>query len=116
MTASLSALFSDVVCFPLLQAVIVGFVLFAILRDWIGRRMAGSGSITMTVTRSDASMKLFYGTYAAISGLLAAICLSVEAAKDHRIISTLVDTIGVAYACLFNIWFSPTILSVLRLT
>jgi hypothetical protein len=81
----------------------VGFVLFAMLRDWIGRRMTGGG--TMTVTRSDTSTKLFYAIYAAISGLLVAICLSVEAAKDHRIIWILVDTMGVAYVCLFNIWF-----------
>jgi type III secretory pathway component EscS len=59
----------------------------------------------MQITRSDASMKLFYGTYAAISGLLVAICLSVDAAKDHRVLWLVVDIFAVAYVCLLNPWF-----------
>ena len=104
-TVVLSWLFSDAVWFPLLQAVVLLFAIFAAARDWIGRKMAGRGNVTMLITRSDASMKLFYGTYAAINSLLVAICLSVETAKGHRVFLSLLDTVAIVYVCLFNIWF-----------
>jgi len=50
-------------------------------------------------------MGYFYATYAAISGLLVAICLSVGVVKDHRVLWVVVDTAAVAYVCLFNGWF-----------
>jgi hypothetical protein len=36
---------------------------------------------------------------------LVAICLSVDVAKDHRVLWVVVDTAEVAYVCLFNGWF-----------
>jgi hypothetical protein len=105
MTTNLCHLFSDAVLFCVLQAGLVLFALFAALRNWIAARRAGRGSVTMQITRSNASMKLFYGTYAAISGLLVAICLSVDAAKDHRVLWLIVDTFAVTYLCVFNAWF-----------
>ncbi len=81
------------------------FALFALLRNWIAARNAGRGGTTMQITRGDASMKYFYGAYAAVSGLLVAICLSVDVAKDHRVLWVVVDAAAVAYVSLFNVWF-----------
>lgn len=50
-------------------------------------------------------MGIYYGTYAAISGLLVAICLSAEYAKEHRVAWVLLDAGIVSYLCLFNPWF-----------
>ena len=102
---NLARLFSDAVLFPLLQAGLVLFVLFAALRNWIAVKRAARGPLTMRVTRSETSMKYFYATYAAINGLLVAIALSVDAAKDYRVLWVAVDTALVAYVCLFNPWF-----------
>jgi hypothetical protein len=105
MTTNLCGLFSDAVLFWVLQAGLILFALYAALRDWIGVRKAGRGPLQMQITRSDTSMKLFYGTYAAISGLLVAVCLSVDAAKDHRVLWLVLDISAAAYVCLFNAWF-----------
>jgi len=88
-----------------MQVGLVLFALYAALRDWIAARKAERGALKMQITRSDTSMKLFYGTYVAISGVIVAICLSVDAAKDHRVVCVLVDTFAVAYVCLLNGWF-----------
>jgi hypothetical protein len=50
-------------------------------------------------------MAIYYGAYAAISGLLVAICLTVDIAKDHRVLWAIGDTLVVSYLCLFNPWF-----------
>jgi hypothetical protein len=50
-------------------------------------------------------MGLFYATYAAINGLVIALCLTVEVAKDHRVFWVFTDTVLVAYVCLRNPWF-----------
>jgi hypothetical protein len=105
MTTTLCSLLSDKFLFPLLQAVLVLFVLFSGLRDWIAYKRAGRGGVTLQITRSDASMNLFYGTYAALNGLLVAICVSVDVAKDYRVLWVILDTIAVVYVCLFNGWF-----------
>ena len=105
MTTNLCEFVSDAVLFWMLQAGLVLFALFAFLRNWIAIGKAGRGSLTMQITRGETSMKYFYGAYAAISGLLVAICLSVDAAKDHRVFWLAVDTSTVAYVCLFNAWF-----------
>ncbi len=104
-TTNLCQLFSDAVLFWVLQAGLVLFALFALLRNWIAARKAGRGGIAMQITRGDASMKYFYGGYAAISGLLVAVCLSVDVAKDHRVLWVVIDASTVAYVCLFNVWF-----------
>ena len=71
---------------------------------------AGKGGVSFTVTRSNESMGRFFGFYAAISGLLVAICLSSDFAKDHRVFWSILDTTLVAYVCLFNIWFRNKLL------
>jgi uncharacterized membrane protein len=96
---------SDAVLFPLLQAVLVLFTFFAIIRDWIAVRKAGRGGAAMLVTRGKTSMGYFYGAYTAISGLLVGICLFVDAAKGHRVLWLALDISAVAYVCLFNVWF-----------
>jgi hypothetical protein len=106
----LNQLLSDAVLFPALQVALMIFVLFAVLRNWFQARKAGRGSVTLTVTRGDVSMGRFYGTYAAISGLLIAICLSVNAAKNHRVLWVVIDTVLVAYVCLLNAWFRNLLL------
>jgi hypothetical protein len=104
MIANLCHVFSDAFLFWVLQGGLVLFALYAFSKNWIQAREAGRGGLTMQPIRGDTSMKLFYGTYAAISGLLVAICLSVDAAKDHRVVWVLVDTFAVAYVCLLNGW------------
>jgi hypothetical protein len=94
-----------------LQAGLVLFTLFAALQSWITARKARRESLTMQITRGETSMKYFYGAYAAISGLLVAICLSVDVAKDHRVLCVFVDTVAVAYVCLRNGWFRNHLLA-----
>ena len=45
------------------------------------------------------------------NGLLVAICLSVDVAKDHRVLWVFVDTAAVAYVCLFNGWLRNHLLT-----
>ena len=104
---TLSKLTLDVFLFHTLQALLFLFVVFAAILNWFKTRKAcrGQSSMPVQVIRSDASMGLFYGTYAAISGLLIALCLSVDVAKNHRVVWVVFDAIIVAYVCLFNSWF-----------
>ena len=108
--AALTDALSDAILFPLLQAALVLFVLFAILRNWRQERRAGRGGATLSVTRGESSMARFYGMYAAVSGLLVAWCLSVKVAKDHRVLLVTLDNVLVAYVCLLNPWFRNVLL------
>jgi len=107
---SLRYLLSDEVLFPILQAGLVLFVLFAVIRNWIQARRAGRGNVTLTVTRGEASMSVFYGAYAGLTGLLIALSLSVDVAKNYRVLWVAVDTVLVAYVCLMNSWFRNNLL------
>ena len=107
---SMSDVLSDEILFPALQIGLVVLVLFAVVRSWIQARKAGRGSVTMTVTRGEASMRMFYGTYAAISGLLIALGLTVDVAKNHRVLWVILDTALAAYLCLLNPWFRNVLL------
>ena len=89
---NLCEILSDAILFWILQAGLVLFALFAAFQNW---RTFGRGNLTMQILRGDATMKIFYGTYAGISGLLVAICLSVDAAKDHRVLWVVVDTLAI---------------------
>jgi type III secretory pathway component EscS len=101
---------SDAILFPLIQKALVLFALFAFLfNSWKTRKISNEG-FSAKITRGDQSMKLFYGMYAAISGLLIAICLSVDMARNYRILWVVVDTGIVAYLCLFNPWFRNLII------
>jgi hypothetical protein len=107
MTTNLCEFYSDAFLFWVLQVGLVLFVLFAALWNWIAARKAGLGGLAMQINRGDFSMGYFYGTYAAINGILVAICTSVDVAavKDHRILWIVFDTAAVVYVCLFNGWF-----------
>ncbi len=106
----LSELLSDTNLFPLLQAALITFVLFAVMRNWLQTRRAGRGGASLIVTRGEASMSRFYATYAAISGLLIVIDLSVDIVRNHRIFWVILDTVLVAYVCLLNPWFRNILL------
>jgi hypothetical protein len=101
---------SDTYLFPALQIVLVTFFFLSLLMSFIGAIKAGRGGVSLAVTRGNESMGRFFGFYAAISGLLVAICLSSDFAKDHRVFWTVLDTTLVAYVCLFNIWFRNKLL------
>lgn len=101
---------SDAVFFPLLQAGLVAFALLAFFRNWYAVIKAARGGTSLQVTRGETSMRLFYGTYAAINSLLVAVCLTTEVARNHRVLSAILDTALVAYVCLFNPWFRNTLI------
>lgn len=101
----LTTLASDAYLFLALQVSIAAFALFAAIRSAILKRRAGSGSLSMVITRSENSMAVFYGAYGAATGLLVALSLSVDFASHHRVFWVLFDTVLVAYVCLFNAWF-----------
>jgi hypothetical protein len=94
----------DLVMFAILQAAIVSLLIVALANDFSEKRRAGKGGPTLAVTRSRQSLGLFYGAYLAVSGLLVAICLSVEVVQGYRIFWALLDTAIVAYVCIFNPW------------
>jgi len=102
---------SDDYLFPLLQGVLVLLLLFALLMEFLAQARAGFGGATLTVTRGEKSIAVFYGLYAATSGLLVALCLSVEWAKDHRVFWALLDTFIASYLCLMNPWLRNKLLS-----
>jgi hypothetical protein len=92
---------SDDVLFPMLQIFLALFILFAIFQSWRAR----GGSVKLTVIPGELSMSKFYASYAALTGLFIAICLSVDIAQNYRIFWVTIDTILVAYLCLSNVWF-----------
>jgi hypothetical protein len=107
---ALSQVLSDGVLFPALQVGLAAFALYAAIRNWLQLRSAGRGGVALEVKRGETSMGRFYAVYAAVSGLLVAICLSVDAAESHRILWVIADTLLVAYVCLLNPWFRNTLL------
>ena len=104
-------LLSDAYLFPAIQIVLVIFFFFSLLMNFMKSISAGRGGFSVTVTRGKESMGRFFGFYAAINGLLIAICLSTDYAKDHRVFWSVLDTMLVAYTCLYNIWFRNKLLS-----
>ena len=103
-------LLSDAYLFPDTQIMLVGFFIFSLLMSSMQSFKAGRGGASLTVTRGNESMGRFFGFYAAISGLLIAICLSTDYAKDHRVFWSVLDASIVAYVCLYNIWFRNKLL------
>jgi type III secretory pathway component EscS len=102
---------SDSCLFPLLQSVLFVVLLLALLMEFIAQTRAGFGEAGATVTRGDKSMAIFYAIYAAVSGVLVALCLSVDWAKDHRVFWVLLDTFITSYLCLMNPWFRNNLLA-----
>lgn len=50
-------------------------------------------------------MAVFYGFYVSLSGVVVALCLGVDAAKNHRLLFVVFDLVLVAYLCLVSNWF-----------
>ena len=97
---------SDKYMFPLIQALLVILTVIALIKA------SPQQGATLSVERGPQSMALFYGFYAAASGLLVAICLSIDdkIAKDYRIFWTLLDVLIILYLCLYNPWFRNKLL------
>jgi hypothetical protein len=97
--------FSDQYMFPILQGLLFFVLVLSLFMEFRARKRAGFGDTKLTVTRSPASMNIYYGMYAAISGVLVALCLSVDYAKDHKVLWVAIDIFISSYLCLFNTWF-----------
>ncbi|MCZ8081332.1 MAG: hypothetical protein ACK5X3_10570 [Pseudomonadota bacterium] len=96
-------LLSDKVLFPALQ---LGLMVLVVAAALIERRATPLDRQThLRVTRAETSMKLYYGAYLALSGLLVALCLQVELARNHRVFWVLLDVALVSYLCIWNAWF-----------
>jgi hypothetical protein len=108
---SLSRWTSDSNLFPLIQVGLCLFTLFAAIKDYVGKIRAGSGGVTLQVTRGEASMNRFYALYAALNGILIGIILTVDVIKGHRIFWFLFDTSLLAYLCFLNIWLRNRIIT-----
>lgn len=98
--------FSDKYMFPLIQVFLVVLTVFALIK------VIPQQGANLSVERGPQSMALFYGFYAATSGLLVAICLStdVKIAKDYRIFWSLLDVLIILHLCLYNSWFRNKLL------
>jgi hypothetical protein len=101
--------------FPLLQSALFSILILAVALELAAQMRAGFGAkglyqvegapATLVITRSAASMNVYYGAYAAISGVLVALCLTADAAKNHRVFWVLADVFVSSYLCLFNTCF-----------
>lgn len=100
--ATASPWVSDDLLFPILQLVLLALAICSLVRS---RMMIHGGGFNARVTRGPTSMAIFYGAYAALSGVVTAICLGVEMAKDHRVFFVVLDLVLVAYLCLGSNWF-----------
>jgi hypothetical protein len=102
---------SDVVLFPVLQLAVVCVGAFVAVQEWRARRRVGDGGFAAAaaIDRGEPAMRRFYGAYAAINGLLVAVCLTVS--PSHRALWVVVDTAIVVYVCLLNPWSRNVLLS-----
>lgn len=95
---------SDNVLFWVVQLSIVVLFVIAFIGNMIAKRRAGNGGVTASVERGKESMALFYSSYIALSGLLVALCLSVEIVSTHKVFWVIFDTSIPVYICLLNPW------------
>ena len=95
---------SDALWFPLLQGVTLAAGAISAFQEWRAQKRAGRGGATLRVGRGPESMALLYGASAFATGVLVAICLSVEVAANHRVLWVIVDTAATAYVCVLNPW------------
>jgi hypothetical protein len=114
MTDLFACWLSDARLFPLLQIALVAFALVCFLVDRFHGWRAGGGSkgqdgvvarVQLTVTRGPTSMALFYGAYLTLTGVFVSLALQVDLAKNYRVLFGLLDSLVVAYVCLWNHWF-----------
>ena len=99
--------FSDKYTFPIIQALLISFTIFALIKSTPG------DGVSLSVERGQLSMAIFYGFYVAASGLLIAINLSTETkiAKDFRVFWSILDISLIFYLCLCNVWFRNKLLA-----
>lgn len=93
---------SDAVLFPALQLALVLLVIYSMARS---RWMISGGGLSAQVTRSPASMAVFYGAYAALSGVATALCLQLDMVANYRVLFVVLDLVLIAYLCLGSNWF-----------
>ena len=104
----INELLSDDYLFPAIQIALILFAIFCCIFS-----LCHSGNFAK-IGRGDASMAVFYGIYAAHSGLFISITLQVEMAKNYRVIWILLDVILIAYVCIFNSWFRNKLLGLIK--
>ena len=104
------SLLSDDVMFWLIQGIIFTLFVISIFGHTCEKILKKKKESSLSVVRGDQSMRIFYGSYAGLNGLLVAICLSVEPAKGYRALWVMLDTVIPAYICLFNPWSRNKIL------
>ena len=114
---------SDAVLFAVLQLGLVLLVFIVAVFDICRVRKVkkakraiklGHGAIAIQdakVIRGPESLKLFYGTYAVLNGLLVAICISIDVTLNYRVFFIIVDSVLIAYLCLVNTWFRVSIIN-----
>jgi len=95
---------SDLKTFAVLQAILSAIFLVSWVNEMLAGRRAGKGGTKLSVGRGKESMEIFYGVYLAISGVLIAICLSVDAVKGYRIFWAIFDSLILLYVCILNPW------------
>lgn len=94
----------DSYLFVLLQGLLGILLILAIFFELRARFRAGSGATKLGMNRGEKSMRIFYGIYVAVSGVLVVLCVSVDCAKDYRVFLVLIDTAITSYLCLENGW------------
>lgn len=93
---------SDHFAFYLMQAAIIFLLIISITIEYYRSQKKGP---TLSVERGEKSMMLLYGSYAAVNGIIIAICLSTDAAKNHRVFFVIFNSLILAYLFLYNSWF-----------
>lgn len=94
----------DTQMFWILQSSVLLMVLVAFFVNRATELKPENSGTNLSVERGNESMSLFYGFYVALSGLLVALCLSVDIIKNYKVFWVLVDALAPAYICLFNPW------------
>lgn len=103
---------SDQYLFPALQALLGLLFLLAVAMEILSQARAGFGGGSLTVERSPETMKIFYGFYVVLSGLLVALCMGVDLAKEQRVLWVVLDVLIVSYVCLINPWFRSKLVGI----
>ena len=104
------SILSDQILFWVIQSCIFVIFVVSLAFNLKENKSKNQGGVSLSVERGDKSMAIFYGSYAALNGLLVALCLSIEVTKGYRVIWVIVDTVFPAYICLFNPWARNKIL------
>jgi hypothetical protein len=116
----ISCLLSDDIWLPVLHVALVTLAIGSFSLDqyhrWRSSRpqhwSLGRARIdaTLAVKRGPQSMAQFYGAYVALTGLFVAMALQVDWPKNHRVFFVVLDTVLIAYVCLWNSWYRNTLI------